>query len=70
MSHKALTKRISIDTAQRAHKCRYNKNHLIAQGGKRLKVIENRSITHYCADCAKKFLKADIQKLNNILDQI
>lgn len=68
MSFKSLTKRISVDTAKRAHKCRYNKDHQIGAGEKRLKVIEGRSEQHYCLVCAKRFLGADIEKLNGILD--
>lgn len=70
MPHKALIKRISIDTAERAHRCRSNKNHLIARGDKRLKIIEGRAKMHYCIACAKKFIAIDTEKLNNIASQL
>jgi hypothetical protein len=70
MSQKSLTKNVSIDTAVRSHKCRYNKGHLIAKGDKRLKVKEGRSEMHYCIECAKKFLQTDIEKLNSVLTQL
>ena len=70
MPFKSLTKNISIDTALRSHKCRYNKNHQITAGTKRLKVKEGRSETHYCIDCAKRFLEVDINKLNEIFKQL
>lgn len=67
---KVLIKRISVDIALHSHKCRYNKQHIIAQGDKRLKVIEGRKQSHYCIDCAKKFVCADIERLQNILSQL
>lgn len=70
MPLKSLTKRISIDIAQRAHKCHANKKHIINRGDKRLKIIEGRSELHYCVGCAQKFLFADIEKLNTITKQL
>lgn len=67
---KALTKRILIDIAERAHRCRSNKRHSIVRGNKRLKVIEGRAKLHYCVECAKKFLEADIKKLNDYLKEL
>lgn len=70
MPQKTLTKNVSVDIAERAHKCRYNKKHLIARGDKRMKVKEGRSEAHYCIECAKKFLIADIEKLGVVLGEL
>lgn len=67
---KSLVKNISIDKAVRSHSCHYNKKHIISRGNKRLKVVEGRKQSHYCVECAKKFINSSMEKLSTILSQL
>ncbi len=67
MPQKSLTKTVYIDSASRAHNCRFNKRHRISRGDRRLVVKEGRTEIHYCVECAKRFLRTDICKLTDLL---
>jgi hypothetical protein len=67
---KSLVKNISVDEAMRSHSCHHNRRHIISRGNKRLKVIEGRAVSHYCVECAKKFINSGIEKLNTVLGQL
>jgi hypothetical protein len=67
---KSLTKTIAVGTALHAHKCRFNKDHIIAKGDKRLQVKEGRSQMNYCVQCAKKAVRAGIDKLTSLLSEL
>lgn len=67
---KSILKRISVDTALRAHNCQHVKTHRVQQGEKRLKLAVNRSHEHYCVQCALQIINSDIEKLQKIRDQL
>lgn len=67
---KSLTKTITVGTALHAHKCRFNKRHIIAKGDKRLQVKEGRSEMKYCVECAKKAIRAGIENLTSVLREL
>ncbi len=67
---KSTTLRLEIDTAGRKHQCHHNKCHEVFKGQTRLKVTEDRSDEHFCRDCAIKMLKADIEKLQELLAKL
>jgi len=54
--------------AARAHDCRYNKNHRIQKGQRRLTIKSDGDEHHYCVACAKGFLVADIKRLQMVLE--
>ena len=62
--------RSEIDRAQRAHNCQASAKHRLGQGDRRLKVYEDRSHVHYCAECAIKIIQADIAKLLELAQQL
>ena len=55
--------------AGRAHDCRYNKNHRLEKGQRRLTIKSDGDEHHYCVACAKTFLAADIKRLQILLEQ-
>jgi hypothetical protein len=55
--------------AARAHDCRYNKNHRLEKGYRRLTIKSDGDEHHYCLACAKTFLAADIKRLQTLLEQ-
>jgi hypothetical protein len=55
--------------AGRAHDCRYNKNHRLEKGQRRLTIKSDGDKHHYCVACAKTFLAADIKRLQILLQQ-
>ncbi len=55
--------------ALRGHNCRNNDNHRIEKGQKRLTVKADGDEHHYCLSCAKKFLVADICRLQEMLEK-
>jgi hypothetical protein len=55
--------------AGRAHDCRFNGNHRIQKGQRRLTIRADGEEHHYCVGCAKSFLAADIKRLENLLEQ-
>jgi hypothetical protein len=67
---KSTLKTLSIEVAQRAHNCRFNKNHRIDSGHIRLSIKEGRSAITYCRSCGVNFLKADMTKLNQLLGEL
>lgn len=60
---KSLTLPLSIDVAERKHKCQHSRSHIIFRGDKRLKVKVGRTYEHYCISCAQKFISNAIQRL-------
>lgn len=54
--------------AGRAHDCRFNKNHRIEKGQRRLTIRSEGDEHHYCVVCAKGFLVADIKRLQDLLE--
>jgi hypothetical protein len=64
---KSLILSMEWTTAGRAHDCRYNKNHRIEKGQRRLTVMVDGDEHHYCVACAKRFLATDIQHLQRLL---
>lgn len=56
-------------SAGRAHDCRYNKNHRLEKGQRRLTIKSDGDEHHYCVACAKTFLAADIKRLQTLLEQ-
>ncbi len=67
MARRSLIQRSEIDQVLKAHNCQANQKHRLTSGELRLKVYEDRSHVHYCADCAVKILEADIGKLQELL---
>jgi hypothetical protein len=55
--------------AGRAHDCRYNKNHRLEKGQRRLTIKSDGDEHHYCVACAKTFLVADIKRMHAMLEQ-
>jgi hypothetical protein len=53
--------------AGRAHNCRFNKNHRLEKGQRRLTIKSEGDEHHYCVACAKSFLAADIKRLQILL---
>jgi hypothetical protein len=59
--------RAEIDEAKRAHNCQASKHHRIQQGDIRLAVhISGQSPDHYCAECARKIIQRDLEKLQQL----
>jgi hypothetical protein len=56
MGTKSLMLPVRICEAQRAHKCKANKNHVIAQGDFRLEVKHDRNWDKYCLECGHKIV--------------
>jgi hypothetical protein len=67
---KSFLKSIEIDIAKKSHDCKHNKNHRINTGDKRLSLKVGRTHERYCVECAKESLKADIAKLEYILNHL
>jgi hypothetical protein len=64
---RSLVIRTEIDQAKRAHDCQASKRHRIKQGDIRLAVhISGQSPDHYCADCARKIIERDLEKLQQL----
>jgi hypothetical protein len=66
---KSLIVSMTWTHAGRAHDCRYNKNHRIEKGQRRLTIKSDGDEHHYCVACAKTFLAADIKRLQTLFDQ-
>jgi hypothetical protein len=64
---KSLIVSMEITTAGRAHDCRYNKNHRLEKGFRRLTIRSDGDEHHYCLACAKAFLVKDIERLQAFL---
>jgi hypothetical protein len=67
---KSFVKNIAITHAERKHSCKHNKNHIITAGDIRLSLKVNRSYENFCVECAKTSLRADIAKLQTILNKL
>ncbi len=64
---KSLIHNIRWTEAARAHNCRHNDSHRIEKGQRRLTLKIDGDEHHYCENCAKNFLAADISRLQAIL---
>jgi len=67
---KSFVASLSIDRAGSSHNCQNDSGHRIHKGDARLKVRVDRSHEHYCLACAKRFLEADIAKIQAFLLEI
>jgi hypothetical protein len=67
MGRKSFLSRLEIDVAQKAHNCQHSKKHRIEKGNRRLKVSDGYAVSHYCIECAIKFLKLDAQTIDALL---
>ena len=67
---KSFLKSISVDIANRKHSCQHSKSHIILKGDRRLKFKIDRANEHYCIACAIAFIESDINKLNEIKQQL
>lgn len=67
---KSILLRLNVDKAQRAHCCQHNKNHRLEAGDVRLKITNDRSHEHFCADCALEMIDAAILRLTQLKNQI
>lgn len=67
---KSLIVSMEITTAGRAHDCRYNKNHRLEKGVRRLTIRSDGDEHHYCLACAKTFLVKDIERLQVLLAEV
>ena len=67
---KSFLPRLLIDQAGASHDCQHNPGHRIVKGTSRLKVIEGRSVEHFCIECAIEAIKADILKLKMLLSDL
>jgi hypothetical protein len=70
MPRKSLLVSMEITMAGRAHDCRYNKNHRIQKGDRRLTVRSDGDEHHYCLACAKTFIAASSEKLASIRAEV
>lgn len=70
MATKSLIDTVAIDVAKKSHNCQANARHRINSGDSRLKVKNGLGHDHYCVDCAKKIISADIQKLTRLLQSL
>lgn len=70
MARKSLVQRSEIDEAQKSHNCQANAKHRLKPGDRRMKVHEDRSHVHYCAECAIKIIEADIAKLQALAQHL
>ncbi len=67
---RSLIVSMHITAAGRAHDCRYNKNHRIQKGVKRLTIKSESGEHHYCLACAKAFLLKDVERLQALLSEV
>lgn len=67
---KTILLRLNVDKAQRAHCCQHNKNHRLETGDIRLKITNDRSHEHFCADCALEMIDSAISRLMQLKNQI
>lgn len=70
MPLKSLLVSMEITTSGRAHDCRYNKNHRLVKGVKRLTIKSDGDEHHYCLACAKAFLTASTVKLAGLRAEV
>jgi len=67
---KSLIVSMELTTVARSHDCRYNKNHRLQKGDRRLTVRSDGDEHHYCLQCAKIFLVKDVERLRAILAEV
>jgi len=67
---KSFLPKLLIDEAGSSHNCQHNKTHRIVKGAKRLKVIEGRSPEHFCVTCAIDSIRADLEKLQDLMKNL
>lgn len=60
---RSLLKSLEISTAGRLHYCHSNKRHALRKGDVIFIVSEGRNHTHYCVDCALRFVATAQAKL-------
>ena len=70
MALKSLIVSMEITTVGRAHDCRYNKRHRLEKGNRRLTIRSDGDEHHYCIECAKVFLRKDVERLRQFLEQV
>lgn len=70
MALKSLIVSMEITTVGRAHDCRYNKRHRLEKGNRRLTIRSDGNEHHYCIECAKVFLRKDVERLRQFLQQV
>lgn len=63
---KSLTLPMLVDTASRRHNCQHNDKHTVVKGDRRLKVAVGRSHEHYCVECARKFIRQAVERLQQL----
>ncbi len=64
---KSVVVSMEITVAGRAHDCRYNKNHRLQKGMRRLTVKEDGDEHHYCLACARMFLVQGVERLTALI---
>lgn len=60
---KSFVSQLTVDFAKASHNCRFNKDHRIAKGQKRLTAKDGRDVFRYCPACAAHFIRLDIKTL-------
>ena len=67
---KSVLVNMKITTVGRAHSCRFNKNHRLEKGMKRLTFKENGDEAHYCLPCGKPFLTKGLKDLQSLIMEV
>jgi hypothetical protein len=67
---RSLIVSMEITVAGNSHNCRFNDNHRIAKGMRRLTIKSDGDKHHYCLACAKGFLVKDVERLQTILTDV
>ena len=70
MARKSLVQRSEIDFVRSSHNCQANAKHRLKPGDRRLKIYEDRAQLHYCTECAIKIIECDIEKLQQLVQQL
>lgn len=65
-----ISGKVIVDVAKKAHNCQHIRSHRIVRGDRRLKVPSGRSYEHYCVDCALKFIRSDIARLEALANEL
>lgn len=63
---KSLLGPCRLGTVKRAHDCRGNARHRLAQGDKRLEVRSGRDWHYYCLNCAISIVARDTARLDEL----
>ncbi len=67
---KSFLPRLAVEKAARAHNCQHNASHRLRMGDVRLKVTIERSSELFCPTCAIAILRADIDMMTQLIDQL